>query len=275
MKCLALIVLLFAPVALAAPPVADDAMENARLEGMLERDETLLIVQTFRRHRGAVLPFVDQYLEGGLKLLEDGGTAEDARAMFATGLAFAECASVALDDRTILEYAGHFASWSPKEQQRFRAGQAAYRAARTIERDGGDLADADSKFRESFRLAEGLGDTWGMAMAAAGAARTSRALDRTTMSIKFSRDAIALYRQVALEDAEVRALLFVAEVLEERDQRRGGLPDLSRAWAVVKPRDGSNEIRRMVYDRYITALGEREMSTEIELIKLDAGYDGE
>ena len=102
------------------------------------------------------LPFVDQYLEGGLALLESGGSREEAMKSFRKGIKFAQLADQAAPGAAFAEYATNFASWTPAEQQRFREGQAAYKAGRGLAKD--DSAQAYDQFRKALSIANALGD---------------------------------------------------------------------------------------------------------------------
>lgn len=263
--CLALV------AALGVGEPVDDAVTRDRLENMLAHQDTAQIVQVFKRHRGRVLPFVDSYLEGALKQIESGTDSEDVREVFRRGVEFADLASDALGDRAIHEYAASFASWSPTEQRNFRAGQQAYRAGRTIEKDGGAAADAYASYERSYKLAKSLGDYWGEAMALSGMARMGSALGQTNEIVRNGRSAAALYRRLGLDSAEVEVLLIVGAQLSTLDSRRGGLPDYSRAWYLVQDRPVGDELRERVYTIYLAAMKERGRPEDIAELQRQAG----
>jgi hypothetical protein len=232
-----LAVLALAMLGADAAPV-DDAMTRPRLEKMLADGDEAWVVQTFRRHPGQTLPFVDSYLEGGLAHIEKGGDLDEAQAMFRTGVRFGELAAEAFGDRTLATYAASFASWSPQEQTHFRAGQAAYKAGRKAT----DPNEARDHYAESFRLARPLGDGWGMAMAAGGLARASKMLGDDETAIHYARVGARLYKRLRLVDSELDLLLLGAEV----EQRVAGadptrldrsLNTMRAAWGIVRDRN--------------------------------------
>ena len=240
----------------------DDAVTGPRLEQMLEDGEDVLIVQTFQRHPTQVLSFIDGYLEGGLKMIEEGEDGETAQDSLRTGVLFGELASVAFGDDVFLEYAASFASWSPKEQQNFRLGQREYREGRELEEK--DAAGALAKFRSSYKLANALHDTWGRAMAAGGLARAHRALGENRAAQAWARHGAELYRRVRLEDNEIALLVLSIDLLDVEEPRRREIDDVARAWTLLKerPRDETN--RQKVLETYRAFLRQAGRTDEAE-----------
>src|SRR5687767_1634436 len=97
-SCLALAVTLsLVPLFAAAPAADDDVMDKTRLQTMLVDGDTGMVAATFRRRPGHTLPFIDGYLEGGLKMIEKGGDSAkgEALASYRTGIKFAKVADEA------------------------------------------------------------------------------------------------------------------------------------------------------------------------------------
>jgi hypothetical protein len=153
------------------PPDGKEAFEPERLQRLVTDGDESWVVATFKRYPGRVLPFIDSYLEGGLAMIEkDGAAAEDrARASFRTGVRFAKLADQAFGGTHFSDYATAFASWSPEERIAFREGQRLHGEGRALLKQG-DAKAALAAFDRSFRLADGLRDAWGRAMATAGRA---------------------------------------------------------------------------------------------------------
>lgn len=276
LRAVALLALLAAlrpglPPAAAIPP-AEDLLEPARLERMLDDGDVAWVAAAFRRQRTAVLPFIDAYLEGGLAMIEKSGDEEGARASWRRALQFAEAATRAFDDDVLERYAAAFASWSPIERTRFREGQAAFRAGRAAERDGAEPETTLAHYRRSLELATSLDDSWGIAMAGAGVARAEFARGAMIQAVRSGRDAANLNRRIGLEGPEVEMLLLLGTALDRIDQRRGGLPDYSRAWLLVRDRDVADATRRRVFDAYRTALAERGRPEDLAELDETGGY---
>jgi len=227
-------------------------LDPERLTSLLHERDPLLIEQIFRRHANDVLPFIDRFLEGALKHVEDGGSEAEATAGFDLGLAFARIASRALEDPVFERYAASFASWDQEERVRFRAAQATYREGRRLEREG-SLSDARHAFRRALRAAEQLDDTWGIAMNLQAIARTDRSSERIDDSVRTARRAADLYRRLHLTRQEAESMLIAAETLLEADMMRPSLTNSSRAYALMvdKPHD---ELRARVLNVYLRGL---------------------
>lgn len=271
------------PSALAEDPVGADAVSRERLGPMLAAGDEGMIVATFKRRPGSTLPFIDSYLEGGLALIEKGAkegkdaTAE-ATQSFRMGVRFAKLADQAFGGTDFSDYANAFASWSPSEQKAFREGQRLFREGmKVMKGEKPDPAKAIESLERSLRLAEGLNDTWGQAMAqgaladvqfaryeamktASGAdAKASDAADSLLVRAdQAARAAVTLNRKVRLDEDRVGALLTMAKTakaLGGRSEARA-VP-LQEAWALVR-RDMSMsaELRGTVADALIQAFDE-------------------
>ena len=250
---------------LAAPPApAEDAMTADRLERLVRIDRRL-VGETFRRHQGQVLPFVDGYLEGGLKIVEEGGDAEAVRASYRLGLEFASIASDTFGDEIYVRYAASFASWSPIEQQRFRAGQAAYRRGRGLEKDG-DLDGALAAFTEGRDLAAPLGDAWGEAMCVAGIARVEVARDQGITARAAASRAVELYTRLRLHGSEIEARLVLAQIVESVSPGRG-VNVLRGAWALASQAGVPEERRERVRAAYVASLRAADRDADADALE--------
>lgn len=241
---------LLALALLVSPPV-DDAVTTERLEPMLARGDGLLVIETFRRHPADVLPFFDGYLEGGLRAIEESGDENAGLDQFRTGLDFAKLASEAFGDDIFVRYAAGFASWSPAERRLFREGQAHYRAARKAEAD--DPTAALEGYLDSHRCATPLGDAWGRAMSAAGAARVEARLERRDAARRHAREAADLYERLRMQPSEIAPRRMLARVEDDVDL---ALVAARRAWHLVREAapDVTEEARRETLDVYLECL---------------------
>jgi len=197
---------------------ADDGMDKARMEKWLADGDDELIVQTFRRHPDDVLGFIDEYMEGGLKMIEEGKTEHEAMASFRIGVKFGKLADKAFGETIFTEYTASFASWSPAERKRFREGQKEYRAGKAAMTEP---AKALEHFEKSLKLAEPLGDHWGTAMALAGVADAKLQLkkaaevensDSFSDALWAADRAIKLNEQLRLRQAQIEAALIEGEL---------------------------------------------------------------
>ncbi len=246
--------------------VVDDAVTSSRLEQMLQDGDDVLIVQTFRRHPTQVLSFVDGYLEGGLKMIEEGKDGETAQESFRTGVLFGELASVALDDDVFADYAASFASWSPKEQQNFRLGQREYREGRELMET--DPARALDRFRSSYELASALHDTWGKAMAAGGLARAYRAVGNNEEAIAWAGRGGDLYKSLRLASSRAALLLLTGELRNEQEPL-SGLGAISSAWSLVRMQPRDDPDRQKILEVYRAMLEQAGRTAEAEALAAD------
>ena len=228
---------------------ADDAMDAKRLETMLENGDDRWIIQTFRRHPSETLPFVDQYLEGGLKIIEDGGSADKARESMRTGLKFAELADQAFNEEIYGNYAAAFGSWSPEEQKDFRKGQANYREARKMD----DPAAAIEKLEESFALANTLQDAWGVAMYQTAIAQNLLKQGKHDEAAQVAKQAVNLNGRLRLRSGFVRANVIVGKALTETGPYKEANDHLAAAWNTLVD-DDPMTLRDEVRDAYIAIL---------------------
>ena len=189
--------------ATATPPAEPPpGLDRPRLERFLQGGDRELVAQSFRRHRGEVLAFVDHYLESNLKRLEEGATEAEALEGFRTGVKFATVASEAFKDPIFLEYAANFASWTPPERANFRAGQKAFREGMKLLK-AGSAAEAATSFDASYTLASNLGDAWGMAMALDGGARAKAAQGLHQEASGMARDCADRYARLCMDRDEI------------------------------------------------------------------------
>jgi hypothetical protein len=205
-------------VAFLALQAADnDAMTREHLEPLLKGGDEAEVVQVFRRHPDHVLPFIDEYLEGGLKMIEDGKSRDEARASFRTGVRFAKLADKAAgeDSDVFQEYAASFASWSPSEQKQFREGQREFRAGRSA-KEGPD--EALKHYKKSLGLARPLGDTWGTAMAYGGIAEASLKLGDLQASYDAAHEALVSNHQLQLRTASIQMHMLIAQAHEHNKE---------------------------------------------------------
>jgi tetratricopeptide (TPR) repeat protein len=239
-----------AACAAAAICSADDAMSPPRLEKMLTDGDTQWVVQTFRRHPDDVLAFFDRYLEGGLKIIEEGGSEDDGLASFRKGLEFAKLANEAFGEVIFANYAANFGSWSPQERTRFREGQKAVSAARKAK---DDPTAALAHYRRALKLAAPLGDSWGEAMAHMGIAKTQLALGNYEECKAASLKAAELNGRLRLRVTHVRARQLCARAHARLGSPAAGRGHLRIAWESLTD-DDDIELRRSILDDYCTAL---------------------
>jgi len=248
----------------AAGAAPDDALTRPRLEAMLEQGDDAWIMATFARYPAGVLPFFDGYLEEGLALIEAGGEPKSAHALFRIAGQFAALASETFEEPLFETYATNFASWSPAEQTQFRAGQAAYKAGRSAETP----AEAVPHLTRSFRLAQPLGDAWGMAMAAAGLARAHGELGESQTSWHYHGIAADLYERLRMTDALIAVHMTQVGFITEGDPAGGHrrLAMLARTWRLVRNQH-DHPRRAEIAQAYIATVREQRPS---EVGKIEA-----
>lgn len=247
----------------------EDSLPRARLEALLHDRDPLLVEQTFRRHAGDVLPFIDGYLEEALGRIEKGEPEAALVPMFDTAVAFAKLASSAFSDDTIARYAASYASWTDAERIAFREGQKAFREGRALEKKE-DHEGALERHRASLRHAEALEDTWGEVMALGGIARCERTLGRTVEAVRQARRGAEFARRLRLERTEAELLLLCGEVLSGNDDMRGALPNLFRAWSIVEPM-GDDALRARIRDLYIACLEKVGQTRDADEVRRQGG----
>jgi tetratricopeptide (TPR) repeat protein len=229
-----------------------EKLDKSRLVDMLGADDTGLIVQTFRRHPSQTLPFIDAYFEGGLADIEKGGAYEDALKKFRIGVKFAKLADEAFHETVFSEYANSFASWSPTEQKRFREGQRLFREA-VKQADKPD--EAIPMLRQSLKLAESLGDTWGQAMAQSAIAEIGLKAGRHDEAHLAAVKAIELNARLKLQEDFLQALMVCAEVRQAMGTPDAGVGHLRQAW-ITTTSDHSIDakVADQVFEKFTAAL---------------------
>ncbi|MDZ4754275.1 MAG: hypothetical protein SGJ11_07235 [Phycisphaerae bacterium] len=229
----AALVLAFVPL-FAAAPAADGVMDKTRLQTMLVDGDTSMVAATFRRRPGQTLPFIDGYLEGGLKMIEKGGDGAKPEALnsYRTAIKFAKVADEAFSTTVFSRYATAFASWSPSEQKSFREGQRLFRAGMKAAKD--DPKAGLAMLRESLALAAPLGDLWGEAMAHQGIAEVSLKVDDAEHkedAMASSSRAVKLYSQLFMVDDWAQALQLRVAALRAMGADSSGVVNLLQdAW---------------------------------------------
>lgn len=223
-----------------------------RLERWLNEGDKDLIIQSFRRHPSEVLPFIDFYLEHGLKLIEGNASDEQAMHQFRLGVRFAQLATEALREPIFLEYAGSFASWNNDERRRFRHGQALHReGARALK--NGDAGTARARFQASLELAEPLLDAWGTQMALCGLARAAFAAMDWKEAADTSIRAMEISGRLQLRGDEIDMLVLCAESRRRLNTPDAGLGHARLAWTKLKPGDPA-EWRQRVGEAFAASL---------------------
>ncbi len=241
---------------------SDSAMSHNRLEKMLADGDGKWIAQVFRRNPDEVLGFVDHYLEGGLKMIEEGGSADEAAESFRAGLKFAEWANDAFKENIFGEYAAAFGSWSPNEQKQFRRGQAEFRAGRAVK---DDFAAALAHYERSLSLAEPLGDQWGAAMAYAKIADCRMQLEDYAGAMAAGMKAAELNGRLRLRAAHVKARLICGQAHAKLGKPSAGRGHLRIAWESLHDADDVT-LRVEVLEAYCVALeaaGDSQRAAEL------------
>ncbi len=241
---------------------ADPAMAHQRLEKMLADGDTAWIAQVFRRYPDGVLGFVDHYLEGGLKMIEEGGPSEAATQSFRTGLEFAKLANEAFNEVIFVDYAAGFGSWSPDEQKRFRQGQAAFGDGRKVKNNP---AEALAHYEKSLSFAEPLGDHWGMAMAYAQIAECHMQTGDFAAAKAAGMKAAELNGRLRLRMSHIKARLICGKAHEKLGKPSAGRGHLRTAWESLRDSDG-DALREEVREAYCVAMeaaGNTQLAAEL------------
>lgn len=234
----------------------EDSVEKARLEKMLADGDSGMIVQVFRRHPGATLPFIDRYFEGGLAMIEKGQAdpaAAGAKALesFRTGIKFAALADQAFGGDAFSSYANSFASWSPSEQKSFREGQRAFKEGAKE----ADPAKAKKRLKESLALAKSLGDLWGQAMAQGALAELAFKAGENDAALAAVRQAIDLNNRLQLREDCVGAMRLAAGVFAKMGNSAASSGYLAQAWMLIEPdADFDPAVRQETLKEYLAAL---------------------
>lgn len=246
-----------------------EAMDIERLSRMLDAGDKAMIIQTFRRYPAAVLPFIDDDLEGGLAVLEE--AAKDptlhARPLVAAkhrwdrAIKFAELANQAFGEIIFEEYAGAFASWTPTEQKRFRAGQASFRQGRELAKS--DAEAALPHLRRSLVIADGLGDHWGVAMSQLAIAEACEKLGRTKEGHDAAVKAIELFGRLQLKPSYVKALTTCARLRQQMEVPDMGSGQLRMALQALPP-EAPTAQRQAIVDELAALLEKMGRKDEVE-----------
>jgi hypothetical protein len=252
--------------------IAAEAMAADRLEQLLMHGDEAMVVQTFRRHPSSVLPFIDEFLEGGLAIIEQGrknpvpnqDPQRVAMANYKRAMQYAKLANDAFGEVIFTEYAGAFGGWSPMEQQRFREGQAQYRQGRELAKSSPE--EAIPILRRSLSLADSLGDYWGMAMAQLAIADACATLSRAQEGHDAAIKAIELFGRLHLKPSHVKALTTCATLRQQMQVPDMGTGQLRMALQVL-PADAPVAQRREIVDQLIELLTRLGRTEEVERLR--------
>lgn len=185
----------------------------------------------WRATPGRALPTFDGDLEASLALWEQNREQPDLegierleqRALFA-----ARQASLALDRPLLEDYASAFVGWNEVQRLEFRAGQRAFGKCREAAK-AGDQEGALAAALDCAARAESLGDWWGLAMGAGGAAGALMALERYDEALVQASRARLINQQLGLSGDELSATLLVAECCVRLQRFERGLAAASAA----------------------------------------------
>lgn len=212
--------------------LAADGLDRSKLEKSLADKDTKTIIQVFKDNEEDVLPFFDEYLEGGLAAQEKGEPRAAAEESFAKGVAFAKLADEALGGRVFANYATTFSKWKPEQQKQFREGQAEYRKGR--EALAKQPEQALIHFKKSLVLCEPLGDAWGQAMCLSKIAAAHAAMGNHSAAIGAATAACELNLRLHQVSAHVGDLILRAECRAKTGKKEDCEKDLYGALALTK-----------------------------------------
>lgn len=182
---------------------------RAELERHLRAGEEAAVIDWFKAHPDAGLPFFDHYLEGGLKLIERGSDRASADASFEMGLKFAALADRALGEMSFSEYARAFAGWDAAQQKQFRAGQRLFREGMQALKT--DAARALGLCQQSLDQSKPLGDYWGTAMAQSGIGAARLAQKEYEPAKAAFTEAARLYERLHLRQDRAETFIELAK----------------------------------------------------------------
>ncbi len=165
------------PASTATPPSRAQGQDfGEQYHALVAAKDTAGLIALWKANEGRVLGTIDRDLEGSLALWEaaqgEPGTPEVAldaetqakiAAMHARATFGAQAASEAFGRPIFQDYTASFLSWSTGDKRNFRAGQAAFGAARKAMREDA-LEIAREQGELCSQLALPLGDWWGYAM---------------------------------------------------------------------------------------------------------------
>lgn len=212
--------------------IGAEGLDRAKLEKSLEKKDAKAIVQAFKDNEEEVLPFFDEYLEGGLAAIEKNEPASAAKESYARGAAFAKLADEAFGGSVFSNYANAYVAWKPEQQKQFREGQTEYRKGRELLAKQPEQALVHLK--KSLVLCEPLGDAWGQAMCLSKIAAAHAALGNDPAAIEAANAAMELNKGLHQVSAQVSDLIFRAECLAKSGKNAKSEKDLLAAMTLVK-----------------------------------------
>ncbi len=248
----------------AAPPTGDDAMDKSRLEKMLADGDDGMIMQVFKRYPSRTLPFIDQYFEGGLAMIEKGEDQANANAEFRKGIKFAAIADKAFIVQAFSEYANSFASWSPSEQKAFREGQRLFKKTRKEQ----DPAQIRKQLERSREIAESLGDGWGVVMASVALAEQLTAAGENKQAIELVKSVAQLAADLRLNEDCAKAYRIAGAAAMKTEYPTSGVSYLAQAWEIVRTdRTIDAEFRAETLQEYLAILDVSEMKAQADALR--------
>lgn len=205
--------LLLLPLAVPTSLPQDTDVPGTYRAAFEARDRSALLM-LWRDHPGSILGTFDADLEAGLAAWEKGEDGHEAKtaALFERALFGAEAASAQTGHAIYREYAMAFTSWNAEQRKSFRAGQAAFGAARAATREGAH-EEALAQGTRCRTLALDLGDWWGAAMGHQAEGGALLALDRPAEACRALSLARLIYRDLGLTGSELRCLEGLIEGL--------------------------------------------------------------
>jgi len=212
--------------------LAADGLDRKKLEKSLADKDTKAIVQAFKDHEEEVLPFFDEYLEGGLAALEKDEPRAAAQESFDMGVAFARLADEALGGSVFANYATAFAAWKPEQQKHFREGQTEFRKGREVLAKQPEQALVH--FKKSLVLCEPLGDAWGKAMCLSKIATAQAALGNLGPAIEAATAAFEVNKGLHQISAQTGDLILRAECRARSGKTEDCEKDLLAAMALTR-----------------------------------------
>lgn len=232
--------------------MAADGLDRPKLEKALADKDAKTVVQAFKDNNEEVLPFFDEYLEGGLAALEKGAPKSAAEESFAKGVAFAKLADEALGGSVFANYANAFAAWKPEQQKQFREGQAEYRKGREVLAKQPEQALVH--FKKSVVLCEPLGDAWGKAMCLSKIAAAHAAMNNHGPAIEAASAAFELNKSLHQVSAATGDLIFRAECRAKAGKKDDCEKDLAAATTLarkLKDEQRTNALLTRCHDVYL------------------------
>lgn len=188
----------------AAPVQTTREQATARYRALFASKDEVAMRTFWREHPGLILATIDEDLEGSLAALEASRDKPPGREIAERQRRAVWGAAMASDvtGRPLFaDYASSFVGWDRAQQERFRAGQAAYKRAVGALKEG-RYEDALAAANECRETAEALGDWWGAAMGAAAQGRAFEAGDMLEEALASTSYARLLYQQLYLAKDE-------------------------------------------------------------------------